>query len=58
LIDGCAPNLRVHKFTTLGEGVEEYEVGFWATRNIAKGEELFYDYNVSSFQTLFAYTGS
>lgn len=30
----------MHKYTTLGEGVEEYEVGFWATRHISKGEEV------------------
>jgi hypothetical protein len=45
--DGCAPNLEAQKFTTLGDAVEEYEVGFFAQRDIKAGEELYYDYNVS-----------
>ncbi|CED82358.1 Acyl-CoA thioesterase [Phaffia rhodozyma] len=48
---GCDPNLRVEKWMTLGEGFEEYEVGFWTTRDIKAGEELFYDYNFDSFST-------
>ncbi|KAL7415756.1 hypothetical protein BDY24DRAFT_413322 [Mrakia frigida] len=46
---GCSPNLEVHKLTTLGSGVEEYEVGLWSSRDILPGEELFYDYNFDSF---------
>lgn len=37
---GCAPNLEVRKYTTMGDGVEEYEVGFWASRDIEMGEEV------------------
>lgn len=50
-LDGCAPNLRVHKYTTLGEGVEEYEVGFWATRDIRKGEEVSHAQSLQYSQT-------
>ncbi|OCF38889.1 hypothetical protein I317_07338 [Kwoniella heveanensis CBS 569] len=46
---GCAPNLEVRKYQTLGDGWEEYEVGMWASRDIKAGEELFYDYNFESF---------
>ncbi|WVQ83933.1 hypothetical protein IAT38_006077 [Cryptococcus sp. DSM 104549] len=46
---GCAPNLEVRKYQTLGDGWEEYEVGMWALRDIKKGEELFYDYNFECF---------
>ncbi|WVQ76666.1 hypothetical protein IAR50_006340 [Cryptococcus sp. DSM 104548] len=46
---GCAPNLEVRKYQTLGDGWEEYEVGMWALRDIKKGEELFYDYNFEHF---------
>ncbi|WVQ97715.1 hypothetical protein IAU59_004829 [Kwoniella sp. CBS 9459] len=46
---GCAPNLEVRKYQTLGDGWEEYEVGMWALRDIKAGEELFYDYNFESF---------
>ncbi|ODN75230.1 hypothetical protein L202_06423 [Cryptococcus amylolentus CBS 6039] len=46
---GCAPNLEVRKYQTLGDGWEEYEVGMWASRDIKKGEELFYDYNFEHF---------
>ncbi|KAK8846627.1 hypothetical protein IAR55_005714 [Kwoniella newhampshirensis] len=46
---GCAPNLEVRKYQSLGDGLEEYEVGMWASRDIKKGEELFYDYNFESF---------
>nr|XP_031861777.1 uncharacterized protein CI109_002606 [Kwoniella shandongensis]KAA5528849.1 hypothetical protein CI109_002606 [Kwoniella shandongensis] len=46
---GCAPNLEVRKYQSLGDGWEEYEVGMWALRDIKKGEELFYDYNFESF---------
>ena len=37
---GCDPNLEVHKYETLGDGAEEYEVGLWAKRDIKKGEEV------------------
>ncbi|OCF76517.1 hypothetical protein I204_02213 [Kwoniella mangroviensis CBS 8886] len=46
---GCAPNLEVRKFEIAGDGLEEYEVGMWALRDIKAGEELFYDYNFESF---------
>jgi SET domain-containing protein len=37
---GCQSNLEVRKVSTLGEGVEEFEVGMWASRDIAAGEEV------------------
>lgn len=37
---GCQSNLEVRKVSTLGEGVEEYEVGMWAARDINAGEEV------------------
>lgn len=37
---GCDPNLEVRKFQTLGDGMEEYEVGMWASRDIQQGEEV------------------
>ncbi|BEI88239.1 uncharacterized protein CcaverHIS019_0109570 [Cutaneotrichosporon cavernicola] len=46
---GCSPNLEVRKLETLGDGFEEYEIGFWATRDIKAGEELLYDYNFEAF---------
>jgi len=33
-------------------GTEEFEVGFWAAKDIAAGEELFYNYNFDSFTTI------
>ncbi|KAK4685244.1 hypothetical protein P7C73_g4912, partial [Tremellales sp. Uapishka_1] len=47
---GCEPNLEVLRFQLLGDGSEEYEIGMWAIRDIAKGEELFYDYNFETFE--------
>lgn len=46
---GCSPNLEVRKLETLGDGFEEYEIGFWATRDIKAGDELLYDYNFEAF---------
>ena len=60
---GCEPNLEVRKYQTLGDGLVEYEVGMWAVRDIAQGEEvsrnipaqvksssqLFYNYNFDDF---------
>ncbi|WVW78881.1 hypothetical protein I302_100844 [Kwoniella bestiolae CBS 10118] len=46
---GCAPNLEVKKFQMAGDGLEEYEVGMWAIKDIKAGEELFYDYNFDAF---------
>lgn len=37
---GCNPNLEVRKYQTLGDGMEEYEVGMWALRDISAGEEV------------------
>jgi SET domain-containing protein len=37
---GCQPNLEVRKMSTLGDGVAEYEVGMWASRDIRAGEEV------------------
>lgn len=37
---GCQPNLEVRKVSTLGEGLEEFEVGMWASKDIAAGEEV------------------
>ncbi len=37
---GCEPNLEVRKVSTLGDGVEEFEVGMWASRDIKSGEEV------------------
>ena len=37
---GCAPNLNVYKCQLLGDGLEEYEVGMWARRDIKQGEEV------------------
>ncbi len=37
---GCAPNLEVRKYQMLGDGMEEYEVGMWALRDIKEGEEV------------------
>lgn len=51
----CDPNLEVHKLQTLGDGLEEFEVGMWAKRDIPQGQQvsrqmtllrqLSYDYN-------------
>ncbi|TXT10031.1 uncharacterized protein COLE_03965 [Cutaneotrichosporon oleaginosum] len=46
---GCSPNLEVRKLQTVGDGFEEYEIGFWAIRDIKAGEELLYDYNFEAF---------
>jgi hypothetical protein len=37
---GCNPNLEVRKYQTLGDGMEEFEVGMWALRDISAGEEV------------------
>jgi len=37
---GCSPNLEVRKYQILGDGLEEYEVGMWAMRDIKQGEEV------------------
>jgi len=36
----CSPNIEVRKYQTAGAGLEEYEIGFWALRDIAAGEEV------------------
>lgn len=36
----CNPNLLVQRFQCLGDGLEEYEVGMWAVRDIVAGEEV------------------
>lgn len=61
---GCDPNLEVRKYQTLGDGLEEFEIGMWALRDIKEGEEvrpsslssrqppnnqLFYNYNFDWF---------
>jgi hypothetical protein len=30
----------VHQYQNLGDGLEEFEVGMWALRDIAAGEEV------------------
>ncbi|ORY23811.1 hypothetical protein BCR39DRAFT_472897, partial [Naematelia encephala] len=45
----CDPNLEVRKYQQTGDGIEEYEVGMWAIKDIPKGTELSYDYNFDSF---------
>jgi len=37
---GCEPNLEVKRYQTLGDGLEEYEIGMWAMKDIAQGEEV------------------
>lgn len=37
----CGPNLEVRKYQTMGNGSEEFEVGFWALRDIRAGEEVY-----------------
>lgn len=37
---GCNPNLEVRKYSTLGDGYDEYEVGMWAKSDIKAGEEV------------------
>ncbi|KAL7424382.1 hypothetical protein Q5752_000064 [Cryptotrichosporon argae] len=46
---GCRPNLEVRKYQCMGDGYEEFEIGMWAIKDIAAGEELFYDYNFENF---------
>lgn len=36
----CEPNCEVRKYQTAGDGFEEYEIGFWALRDIQAGEEV------------------
>lgn len=36
----CAPNVEVRKYQTAGAAQEEYEIGFWALRDIKQGEEV------------------
>ncbi len=36
----CDPNIEVRKYQTMGMASEEYEVGFWAARDIMAGEEV------------------
>jgi SET domain-containing protein len=36
----CGPNLEVRKYQIMGNGSEEFEVGFWALRDIPAGEEV------------------
>lgn len=37
---GCDPNLEVRKYQTIGDGLEEYEIGMWAVKDIKQGEEV------------------
>lgn len=36
----CAPNIEVRKYQKMGMVTPEYEVGFWAKRDIRAGEEV------------------
>jgi SET domain-containing protein len=36
----CDPNCEVRKLQLAGDGLEEYEVGMWAIKDIKKGEEV------------------
>jgi hypothetical protein len=45
----CMPNLELRRVSLLGQGLDEYEFGFWATRDIMAGEELTFDYNETTW---------
>lgn len=47
----CTPNIEVRKYQTMGMASKEYELGFWALRDIKAGEELCYNYSLENFTT-------
>jgi SET domain-containing protein len=37
---GCDPNIEVRKYQQVGDGLQEYEVGMWALKDIKQGDEV------------------